>query len=386
MVVGAGAGGGLAASRIRKLLPVDSVEVMVIDKYGRTDFQPSYTLVALGNRQPHQISTGIENFARTGIKPVRGEVTAVDPKERTVTVSGQKIQYDVLVLSPGVKFDPASFPGYENAYHFWDMESAMKLREKVAGFRSGKIVISVTTQVYKCPPVPWEMALMLDDYFRMKGIRRNVSITVAHWAPRPMAMFGPVISDPMTEWLSERNIEVVNGFRLARIDGGSRKLIGESGETVDYDLAIVAPPHRPHDFISQNPDIASPNGWLDSNIRDFRTSKFDDIYGIGDAIAPSIGLGMAGVFAHFQADTVASLVAGDILGSYSPVPYNTVGLCAADTGDAGWIAYCDFRKKLTVPNTPFPDCRSMGRNRLMKMAHAIYEKYFLANIYGGWYS
>lgn len=86
---------------------------------------------------------------------MRGEVTAVDPKERTVTVSGQKIQYDVLVLSPpGVKFDPpASFPGYENAYHFWDMESAMKLREKVAGFRSGKIVISVTTQVYKCPPL-----------------------------------------------------------------------------------------------------------------------------------------------------------------------------------------------------------------------------------------
>ncbi|WP_075057045.1 hypothetical protein [Thermogymnomonas acidicola] len=40
VVGGAGAGGGLAASRIRKLLPVDSVEVMVIDKYGRTDFQP----------------------------------------------------------------------------------------------------------------------------------------------------------------------------------------------------------------------------------------------------------------------------------------------------------------------------------------------------------
>lgn len=38
IVVGAGAGGGLAASKIRKLLPGDDVEVTVIDKYGRTNF------------------------------------------------------------------------------------------------------------------------------------------------------------------------------------------------------------------------------------------------------------------------------------------------------------------------------------------------------------
>jgi len=385
VVVGAGAGGGLVASRLRKLLPRGEAEITVIDKYGRTDFQPSYTLVALGNREPSQISVGMENFSKTGIKTVKGEVTEVDPKYRTVSVSTEKIQYDLLVLSPGVKFDGQSFPGYENASHFWDMAGSLELRKRISGFKGGKIVLGVTTQMYKCPPVPWEMAMMLDDYFRLKGIRQKVDITVAHWVQKPMGMFGPVISSPVTKWLEEKNINGVYNFKLARIDGDKKQLVGESGETVDYDLAIVAPPHRPPDFVAKNPDLKSSSGWLDSNIRNFRNSRFDDIYGIGDAIAPSIGIGMAGVFAHFQADTAASMVAGDILGAYDPVPYNTIGLCASDTGDAGWIAYCDFGKKLTVPNTAFPDCRSMGRSRLLKLAHAIYEKYFLASVYGGWY-
>lgn len=342
--------------------------------------------MALGNREPSQISVDIDHFSRTGIRPVKGEVSDVDPQNRTITVSGKKMDYDILVLSPGVRFDYASVPGYENVQHFWDMNHAMDLRQKLKGFRSGKIVIGVTTQIYKCPPVPWEMAMMLDDYFRMRGLRDKISITVAHWAPKPMAMFGPVISEPVSKWLDEKNIETVNGFKVSEIDGKSRKLLGDGGESLDYDLAIVAPPHKSPEFISKNSDLVSKTGWLDSNVRNFRTAKFDDIYGLGDAISPSIGLGMAGVFAHFQADTVSSLVAGDVIGTYPPLKYNTVGLCASDTGDAGWIAYCDFGKKLTVPDTMFPDCRSMGRNSLLKLAHAIYEKYFLANVYGGWYA
>ena len=189
----------------------------------------------------------------------------------------------------------------------------------------------------------------------------------------------------MTGWLEEKGVNSINGFKLASIDGEGQKLVGESGESVDYDLAIVAPPHRAPDFISGNPDLTSRNGWLDSNTKNFRNRSYDDVYAIGDAIAPSIGIGMAGVFAHFQADTAASYVAGDIIGSYDPIPYNTIGLCASDTGDAGWIAYCDFKSKIADSRTPFPDCRSMGRSRLLKVAHAIYEKYFLASIYGGWY-
>lgn len=385
VVVGAGAGGGLVASRIRKIVPQDQVEITVIDKTGRTDFQPSYTLVAMGNREPSQISVGIDHFYKTGIKAIKGEVTSVDAKNRYVSVGNEKVPYDILVLSPGVKFDGKSFPGYDSAYHFWDMENSMALRKKIAAFRGGKIVLGVTSQMYKCPPVPWEMAMMLDDYFRGKGIRNKVEITVAHWAKKPMAMFGPVISEPVTKWLNEKNIGGVYDFKLSRIDGEGQKLIGESGETVEFDLAIVAPPHAPPDFVSSNPDLRSKTGWLDSNVKNFRNGKYDDIYGLGDAIAPSIGIGMAGVFAHFQADTVASMVAGDILGAYDPMPYNTLGLCASDTGDAGWIAYCDFKDKLTVPGTAFPDCRSMGKSKILKLAHSIYEKYFLASVYGGWY-
>ncbi len=384
VIVGAGAGGGLTASRLRKLIPKEELEITVIDRDGTTDFQPSYTMISTGNRSPDQISTPIEHFTKIGIKPIKAEVKEIDPKNRYVITGEEKIGYDVLVLSPGVKFDYGKFPGSDKLFHFWDMHSALKLRQQLAGFNGGRILISVTTKLYKCPPVPWEMAMMLDHYFRMKGIRDKVEITVAHWAPKPFAMFGPTLSEPATRWIEERGIKTINNFTLRSIQADKNEITSETGESVKFDLGIVAPPHLPHDFISNNDDLRSENGWLSSNIDNFRTSKFDDIYGLGDAIAPTVGLGMAGVFAHFQADTVATLIAGDITGSYSAVPYNSLGLCAADLGHAGWIAYCDFGGKLRN-QSPFPDCRSTGKSVLFKLAHPIYERYFLANVYGGWY-
>ncbi len=385
VIVGAGAGGGLVASKLRRLIPEDKAHITIIDKYGKTVFQPSQTLVSIGSRLPEQISTDISNFYKRGIKPIKGEVTDVDAANRNVVLSSQKIPYDILVLSPGVKFDKQSFPGYNNVEQFWDLEGAISLRSKLSTFKGGNIVIGVTTKVYKCPPVPWEMAMILDDYFRNKGMRDKVNITVAHFASKPFEMFGPVLSNPVTKWFEERDIHTVNNFNPKNIDGENKKIIGEANETIDYDLAIIAPPHKPQDFIAKNPDLLSKQGWLDSNIKNFRNSKFDDIYGLGDSIAPTVGLGMAGVFAHFQADTVASLIAGDVMGIHAPIPYNTVGLCAGDTGDAGMFAYCDFGDKLTKPDTLFPDCRLVPPDKMLKFAHAIYEKYFLANVYGGWY-
>jgi sulfide:quinone oxidoreductase len=55
---------------------------------------------------------------------------------------------------------------------------------------------------------------------------------------------------------------------------------------------------------------------------------------------------MAGVFAHFQAEYVASRIADEIKGAYMGEHYNMSGVCVMDMGYIGATVYCDFTKRI----------------------------------------
>ena len=384
VIVGAGAGGGLVAGKLRGKTGRDEVEITVIDSYGITEFQPSYPMVSIGLKKPSEIGVKFENFSQTGIKPVKANVLSVNGDERIVKTDKGDVPYDVLVLSPGAKVENDKLPQSNNIGHFWDMENSLELKKKLMSIKEGKIVIGVSSMIYKCPPVPWEMAMLLNDMYTNMGIRERIEIKVVHWASKPMAMFGPVISDPVTNWVNEANIEGNYGFEVEKIDAENKKIISTRGDEESFDLAIMAPPHAVPDFVKNSEGLLSDKGWLDANTTNFRPQKYDDIYSLGDAIAPTLGLGMAGVFAHFQADSVVSFVLNDIEGIYPAFPYNKVGLCVSDMGSTGWISYCNFAGVMKNKSIPYPDCGVLGSGLLFKLAHTIYEKYFLGAIYGGW--
>ena len=383
IIVGGNAGGGLLAGRLARIIPKDQVNITVLDKLGRIEFQPSFTYVALGNRTAEQVSKDFTPMARENVKPVKAEVTKVDAANRTVYAGNDKYEYDILVLSPGVQLNDSKFKGYEDTYHFWDLQSALKLRSAISKFRKGRIVISVASPIYKCPPVPWEMSMLLHEYFTNRGIRNDIDITVAHPMGKQFEMFGPNIAEPLGQWMNDMNIHGVYKFTPAYADPLKHEIVGQNGESVKYDLAIVAPIQTAPDFVTSNDDLRSKVGWADANYKNFRNSKYDDIYSIGDVISPTLGMGMAGAFTHFEADTVATYIADQVTGSYLTLPFNPVAMCAMEGGSYGWTAYCDFGKKLADPNYFFNDCTLMGRGRIYKILHSVYEKYYYATILRG---
>ncbi|MEM0141705.1 MAG: FAD/NAD(P)-binding oxidoreductase [Thermoplasmatales archaeon] len=383
VIVGGNAGGGLLAGRLSKMLPKDQANITVLDKLGKVEFQPSFTYLALGNRSEEQVSKNFIHMERENVKPIKAEVTKVDAGNRIVYTNDSQYRYDILILSPGVQLNDSRFPGYQDTYHFWDVKSALRLRSALAGFKKGKIVISVASPIYKCPPVPWEMSMMLHEYFTNKGLRNNVEITVAHPMGRQFEMFGSNIATPLGKWMNEMKIKGIYKFLPAYADPSKHELVGQNNEKISYDLAIVSPIQTAPDFIFNNDDLKSKVGWADSNYKNFKNSKYDDIYSIGDVISPTLGMGMAGAFTHFEADTVATFVANDVIGSYLTLPFNPVAMCAMEGGSYGWVAYCDFSKKLKDPSYVFNDCSLMDRGRIYKMLHSIYEKYYYATILRG---
>ena len=88
LVLGAGVGGVVAATELRRLLP-KSDRVVIVDRETSHLFAPSLLWLMIGDRRPEQIARPISGLSKKGIEVVRGEIENIDPGTRTVTVAGK---------------------------------------------------------------------------------------------------------------------------------------------------------------------------------------------------------------------------------------------------------------------------------------------------------
>ncbi len=196
-----------------------------------------------------------------------------------------------------------------------------------------------------------------------------------------METFGPLMVDGFGRLLSQRGVGFEGGFELASHDRSSRTLKAADGRELDYDLGIVVPAHRAPLVIAEGGLVAE-GGYMDVELPSMRARGHDDVWGIGDVVAPTIGLGMAGVFAHFQAEHVVTQILDRVRGAYVGELYNMVGVCVMDTGYEGAAVWCDFTGKL-MGETETPDCRMLGGMRAFRAVKSGFERYWFANLFGG---
>ena len=166
------------------------------------------------------------------------------------------------------------------------------MRDVVAGFERGRILIGVLGHPYKCPPAPFEGALLLHDQLTQRGVRGDCEIRVIG----PMAAPVPVTAEVSQAFLSalgERDISYVGKETVASIDPGAGEAQLASGDTVPYDLFIGVPVHRVPEVVASSG--LAPDGWIPVDPDNLATS-FDGVYALGDCTA--LPMAKAGVFAE----------------------------------------------------------------------------------------
>lgn len=129
-------GGGFAGlACARKLAKSDDVRVTLLDKNNYHQFQPLLYQLATAQLATGDVATSIRQalggHANVDVKMV--EVTAVDPKTRTVTTrEGQSYQGDFLVLAAGSQANFFGTKGAEqNAFPLYSIEEAQHLRSRI---------------------------------------------------------------------------------------------------------------------------------------------------------------------------------------------------------------------------------------------------------------
>mgnify|MGYP001770634631 FL=1 len=372
LVLGGGTGGLAISKEVRELLGPGEVEITVVDMKDRTEFRPSYLYVAFGYRKPEQISAPLEFLKRHNVNFVKAKVTKIDPANRKVSTTAGDFTYDNLVVALGAETVDTGFP------HTWELEPSLKVAEALSQVKSGHVVIGVYSIPYRCPPAPFELAMLTHFYYLTRGLREKVKITVVHPSKRPFQSFGPMATKWMSGFLQQLGIDYIGvGQSVAIKSLGKNELETTTGEKVKFDAAFIVPPHKAPDAVL-NSDLAK-NGWAaprNAANGDFRSEKYDDVYVIGDVAAPNVPVGMAGTILHSYAPWVVSNIVADLAGvSLGKPPFRIVGTCALDVGAYGMAAACDFTQ-FVKKQKPYPDCMFLPPSPVTRIFKEMFEKIY----------
>jgi sulfide:quinone oxidoreductase len=324
LILGAGFAGLELATQLSELLR-DEVRVTLLDQGDSFSFGFSKLDVMFGRRAAQDLRLYYRDISLEGVEFRQERVTSIDPDQRRVTTDAASYDSDVLAVALGADYDVAATPGFqEGGYEYYSIAGAERLRDALPGFDSGTILIAILGHPFKCPPAPFEGALLLHDHLLERGNREAVDIQVIG----PMAAPVPVtqeLSQAFLDALGERGIEYVPSQLVTSIGNGQARLA--SGGSVPYDHFIGVPVHRVPEVVESSG--LAVDGWVPVNRANLAT-RFPGVYALGDVVA--LPMAKAGVFAEAAARVVAQDIAARLHGGEPPPPYEGAGSCYVEFG------------------------------------------------------
>ena len=329
VVLGGGVGGTIVANLLAKRFRPEEAEGTLVDKTGKHVYQPGFVYVAFGRTKPKSLVRDERKLLRKRVRLVIGEAVRIDPAGRKVHLAdGIALDYDRLVIALGARLVPDELPGYaEAAHHFYSLEGALKLKEALRAFRGGRIVVTVASVPYKCPPAPSEAACQLDYYFTKKKLRDKVAIHFLSPLSRvfPLEPVNPVVE----QIFAKHDIQSTIFFNVESIDTNAKTVTSIEGETVPYDLLLMIPPHRGAKVVEDS-GLGDRGGWLPTDKHTLRTKAHPEIFGLGDCT--DVPVSKSGAAAHFQAKVIAESIAADLTGQPATARYDGHVMCYCDAG------------------------------------------------------
>jgi sulfide:quinone oxidoreductase len=328
LILGAGFGGLELATRLSDLLR-DEVQVTLVDQNDSFIFGFSKLEILFGRQTRDELRCSYRDISKPGLVYRQERVTAIDPTTPEVVTDGNRYQPDILVVALGADYDLTATPGFEaDGYEYYSVAGAERLRDVLQSFSGGRVLIAILGVPFKCPPAPYEGALLLHDYLLSRGVRDATQIDVISPMESPIPV-SPETSAAIVKALAERAIGYTPGRLVRGLNPRTHRAQLKTGE-IPYELFIGIPVHRaPAVVEASGLTRGGTDGWIAVDSRNLAT-PFPNVYALGDcADAP---VPRAGAFAESAARAVADDIAAKINGSGPIAPYDGTGSCYIEFG------------------------------------------------------
>lgn len=307
LIIGAGTGGTMVAAQLNKKHP--AIKVGIIDPAEFHYYQPAWTLVGAGTYNYSNTKKPMKDYIPSGSTWIKDKVTKINAKENHLeTAENGTIEYDYLVVSPGLTYDFSLVPGMKEAF---DDPNGMagsvytnpeKVWKNIQAFKGGVALFTQPTTPIKCGGAPQKIMYLAEAAFKKQGKREKTKVV---FATNGGVIFGvKPIKETLMKVVDRKNIQLKFGHQLVKIDPKEKiawyKLgdnVGKHNEEVavqtmekdglvgiKYDFLHSAPPSVAPAFI-QSSDLVNESGWMDVNIHSMQSNKYSNIFGIGDVAA-----------------------------------------------------------------------------------------------------
>jgi len=310
VVIGGGWGGATAARYMRLLDP--NVEVILIEPNREFISCPFSNLVLAGLRSIDSLTMSYDGLRKRGVRIIHGMATAIEPDTKRVRLGEGYLQYDRLVVSPGVDFQWEQVEGLaqnqDKVLHAWKAgPQTVQLAQQLAAMPDGGVfVLTIPPAAYRCPPGPYERTSMVAWYLKTNKPRSKLIVLDANQnIISKTALF-------RAAWQAYPNIDYRAANRVIGVDPTTREVRTEF-DRIRYDVVNLIPPQRAGAIAVQAGLVGGDKRWCEVNHVTYESVLQPGIHVIGDA---TIGLpvpksgNIANAMGKITAAAVVSLING----------------------------------------------------------------------------
>ena len=333
VIVGGGTGGTLLANGLAKRLPRDW-SITVLDPDTDHLYQPGLLFLPFGIYDESKLFRPRNRTFARGVRWIPQAATRIDRDKKVVIAGETRVPYDLLVIATGSQIRPDQTEGMlgddwqKRIFDFYTFDGARKLRDAIAAFDGGRLVVNVVEMPIKCPVAPLEFLFLADAHFRNRGIRDRVELVYA--TPLDSAFTKPACSRVLGSILEDHNIKLETEFNAGAVDSDRHALMSWDERAIDYDLLVTIPSHSGAEAIDLS-GLGNDAAFVPTDKHTLLAKDHDDIFVIGDAT--DVPASKAGSVAHFEGEILLHNIVDVARGKAPSARFDGHTNCFIETGD-----------------------------------------------------
>ena len=372
LVLGAGTAGTMVVNKLRPRLDEDEWKITIVDQEATHHYQPGYLFLPFGDYRPEEIVKPKKRFIPEGVELIMGEIDRVEADDNRVFLAdGTELGYDQLVIATGATPRPDQTPGMDeeewrkSVHEFYTLEGATALRDKLATWEGGRLVVHITEMPIKCPVAPLEFTFLADDFFKKKGMRDQVEITYV--TPLDGAFTKPVASKHLGDMLTDRKVKLEPDFMIERVDNESKAIVSFDEREIPFDLLVTVPLNMGADFV-QRSGLGDELNFVPVDQGTLLSTQYDNIFALGDA--SNIPASKAGSVAHFAVDIFTDNFMEHIEGRPMTEAFDGHANCFVESGNGkGMLIDFNYTTQPLTGKYPLPGVGPFSLLKETEMNH-----------------
>lgn len=344
VIIGGGSGGIATAASLLKRRR--NLKIAIVEPSEDHYYQPGWTMVGGGVFDAETTQRSTSTVIPRGAKWIKAAAATFEPEDNQVTLEdGTKLQYDILIVAPGISLDWGQIAGLEETlgkngvtsnYRF---DLAPYTYQLVKNLKGGTALFTQPPMPIKCAGAPQKAMYLSCDNWRETG---DLSAINVEFHNAGGVLFGVEAYVPaLMEYVDLYDIDLNFGSTLIAVDGEKKKatFATDAGQVEkSFDMLHICPPQVAPKFIAESP-LAAKSGYVDVNQETLQHVRFANVFGLGDGTTTPNAKTMAA--ARKQAPIVAVNALAVLDKKLPNITYDGYGSCPL-TVEKGKIILAEF--------------------------------------------